>query len=152
MKVETLHDLIEWTRQTHKHLAQCFKHCSNKQEETRAKWLLEYLTDHEKILAKAVQQFEKNADLRALNTWVYDYVGHTPIDPHQACSAPYASMSFDEIAASVFDTHNQVIDLYRYLQGRADIPAARELVENLLSMEEHQTMLLAQQTNRLSDL
>lgn len=152
MKVETLQDLIDWTRMTHKRLSECLEHCSTKQEEQRAKWLLEYVAAHEKALARTVDRFEKEADASALHTWVYDYLGHTPVDPHKVCSAPYAKMSFDEITASIFDTHNQIIDLYRYLQGRADVPAARELVENLLSLEEHETMLLAQQANRLNDL
>jgi hypothetical protein len=152
MKIETLQDLIEWTRKTHKHLAECFRHCGTKQEEQRAKWLLEYLSEHEKVLAQTVDRFENEANAGALRTWVYDYLGHTPVDPHKMCSAPYAQMNFEEISASIFDTHNQIIDLYRYLQGRMDTPRARELVDNLLTLEEHETMLLAQQANRLNDL
>lgn len=152
MKVETLQDLIEWTRQTHKHLGQCLARAGKKQDETRAQWLLHYLADHEKRLVKVVDRFEKEADPKALHTWVYDYVARTPIEPQKTCPIPYESMSLDEIAASVLDTHNQIIDLYRYLMGRADIPEARQLVEDLQSLEEHEAMLLAQQYNRLSDV
>lgn len=76
--------------------------------------------------------------------------GH--IEPHRACAEPYATMSFDEICESVFDLHNQVIELYRYLLSRAPIPEARYLLQPLLEMEEHETMRLAQQANRIGDL
>lgn len=152
MQVETLQDLLEWTRQTHKYMSDCLRECSGQQQEQRTKWLLQYLADHEKVLAKTLAFFEEQGDPKALHTWVYDYLGHTPVEPHRICKAPYAKMTFDEISASVFDVHNQVIDLYRYLQGRADIPEASALVDELLSMEEHETMLLAQQANRIRDL
>jgi uncharacterized protein YpiB (UPF0302 family) len=62
MKIETFSDLIEWTRKLHAYLGQCLKHCSTQQDESRAKWLLEYLSDHEATLEKAVASFEKQAD------------------------------------------------------------------------------------------
>ncbi|WP_163560254.1 ATPase [Halomonas sp. NO4] len=152
MKIETFQDLIEWTRQLHAHLAECLKHCATRQEETRAKWLLEYLADHEATLEQTIANFERQADPKALHTWVYDYLSHTPITPHQACRAPYAEMSFDAICQAIFALHDEVIELYRYLEGRAEIPEARELVRELLRLEEHEAMRLSQQTNRARDL
>lgn len=152
MQVETFADLIDWTRTVHRRLAECLAHCSNEAEADQARLLLSYLADHEASLVKVVAGFEKRADVRALNTWVYDYLGHKPIDPHRACDKAFASMTLDEICVSVFELHNQVISMYRYLVGRAEIPEARELIEALLHMEEHETMRLAQQTNRIRDM
>ena len=103
-------------------------------------------------MERIVDGFEKRADPKALNTWVYDYLGHEPIDLQRTCDVPFAQMNFDEICGSVFDVHNQAIDLYRNLLGRADIPEAQELLQALLDMEEHETMRLAQQTNRMRDM
>lgn len=152
MKVETFADLIDWTRALHQRLAECLSHCSTHAERLQAQWLLTYLAEHESKLAKIVEDFEKRADPKALNTWVYDYLQHEPIDPHRSCDAPYSSMTVEEICQSVFDLHNQVTGLYRYLLGRAEIPEARELLESLLAMEEHETMRLAQQSNRIRDI
>src|SRR5690606_5086723 len=131
MKVQTFEDLIEWTRALHHRLSECLAHCSNEAEETRVKWLLRYLSDHEATLERVVEGFREKADPKALNTWVYDYIGVQPIEAHDACDAPYANLSLEEVTAAVLDLHNQVIRLYRYLLGRADIPEARELVEAL---------------------
>jgi len=94
----------------------------------------------------------QRADDSVLNTWIYDYLGPQPIDPHRTCDKPYAAMSFDEICTAVFELHNQVIHLYRHMTSRAEIPSTRELVNRLLAAEEHETMRLAQQTNRVHNL
>lgn len=153
MKVETIGGLIDWTRALHAGLSECLRHCSEATADQRLRWLLAYLADHERALADVVGGFERDADRRALDTWIYDYLGgHRPLDPHRVCDTPYAAMSFEEAEAAVFDFHRQVLDLYRYLEGRAEIPEARELVDQLLAMEEHETARLARQAARIGDL
>lgn len=152
MKVQTLEDLIEWTRALHDQLAQCLAHCSTKNEEQHAQWLLSYLAEHEAKIRDMVEGFKKTADPKALHTWIYDYLNHQPIDPHRSCDAPYASMTFDQICEAVFDLHNQTISLYRDLVSNAHIPEVNELMQELLDLEEHETMRLAQQANRSRDL
>ena len=153
MKVQTFEDLIKWTHALHEQLAQCLAHCATTNEEQRAQWLLGYLAEHEARIGGMVDEFRKRADPKALNTWIYDYLNHEPIEPHRHCDAPYASMNFDQIFQSVFDLHNQtIIGLYRDLLSKADIPEAYELMQELLDMEEHETMQLAQQVNRSRDM
>ncbi|MCH4562577.1 ATPase [Halomonas sp. EGI 63088] len=152
MNITTFHDVVEWTRALHEHLAQCLKHCASQHEEERAKWLLGYLSDHEAALETVVAGFEKQADPKALNTWLYDYQSYAPIKPHKTCTEPYAKMSFDEICQEIFDLHEQVIGFYRYLEGRTEIPETRALIGELLKLEEHEAMRLVHQTNRSRDL
>ena len=136
----------------HHRLAECLAAGSAQHEEEMGKLLLSYLADHEAALETMIDGFERQADPKALNTWVYDYLDHKPIDPHRSCDTPFAEMNFNEICKSVFDVHNQAIDLYRELLDQADIPEAQELLKALLAMEEHETMRLAQQTNRMLDM
>ncbi|RTQ99606.1 ATPase [Halomonas nitroreducens] len=152
MHVETFQDLIDWTRELHGFLAKCLRHCADRQEEPRARALLQYLAAHEASLESTVASFERQADPKALHTWVYDYLSHTPISAHRECDLPYAEMGFDEICREVFAFHDQAIELYRYLEGRAEIPEARTLIQQLLKMEEHEAMRLVQQANRARDL
>jgi len=152
MKVKTISDLIDWTRQMHRQIAERLADGSVHHEQEMARLLLSYLADHEAALEKMINGFEHRADSKALNTWVYDYLKHDPIDLHRSCDAPFAEMDVNAICLSVFDVHNQAIELYRNLLGRADIPEAQELLQALLAMEEHETMRLAQQTNRMRDM
>ncbi|MEM1048678.1 MAG: ATPase [Pseudomonadota bacterium] len=152
MKVQRISDLIDWTRTMHRELGERLADGSTHHEQEMTKLLLSYLADHEATLEKMIDGFEQRADSKALNTWVYDYLGRQPIDLRRSGDAPFAEMDFNDICASVFIAHNQAIDLYRDLLGRADIPEAQELLQALLTIEEHETMRLAQQTNRMRDM
>lgn len=152
MKAQTISDLIDWTRAMHRQLAESLAEGSAQHEQEMAKLLLSYLADHEVALEKIIDGFEQRADSKVLKTWVYDYLGNEPIDLQRGSDTPFAEMNFDEICGRVFDVHNQAIDLYRELLGRADIPEAQELLRELLTIEKHETMRLAQQTNRMRDM
>jgi hypothetical protein len=99
-----------------------------------------------------VGELKSRADPKALNTYVYDYLEHRPIRTHRTCDAPYAALGFNEICREIFDFHDQVTDLYRNLVGKAEIPEARELLESLLELEQHEAMRLVRQTGRMDDL
>lgn len=152
MKVETLGDVLDWNRALHQRLAECLARSSEQADESLARFLLTYLAEHETVLEKVVSGFEARADPKALRTWVYDFLDNEPVDPRESSDAPFAEMSFDEICRAVFGLHNKVIRLYRHLASRADTPEVKELVDALLAMEEHETMQLAQQSNRIRDM
>lgn len=152
MEIKTFSDLIDWTRQLHGHLAKCLAHCSSKNEEERARLLLDYLAEHEAKMEKMVAEFEVQAESKVMKTYIYDYLSHQPIQSHRTCDAPYAKLGFDDICREVFDYHQQIIALYREIEERADIPEAKELLGSLLAMEEHEAMRLTRQTGRMSDI
>ncbi|MFE8069973.1 ATPase [Marinobacteraceae bacterium S3BR75-40.1] len=152
MDIRTFGDLIEWTRRLHGHLSACLRHCSADQQEERARYLLTYLSDHEGELEKIVTDYEKQAPAQALKTYVYDFLKHTPIKPHEDCDKPFADLDYAAICRLIFEYHDQVIALYKELVGRAEIPETRELARSLLAMEEHEAMRLARQTARMDDL
>ena len=152
MDIKTFADLIDWTRQLHAHQAKCLAHCASQHENERARLLLDYLADHEAKMEKMVAAFEQQADPKALHTLVYDYLSHHSINTLQTCDPAYTTLGFDDICREVFDYHEQIIELYRSLIGKAPIPEAETLLDALLDMEEHQAMLLAVQTGRMNDL
>lgn len=152
MQIETLKDVLHWTREFHQHLSQCLSDCADKNTDERARMLLTYLSDHEKALTQVVSGFEISGDEHALNTWCYEYVAKHPIVQHVHCDAPYTELDATQIMAVIVDQHQQVIELYRYLAARADIPSAKELMESLRSLEEHEMMRMAQTSNRFEDV
>lgn len=152
MKIETFQHLIDWSRQLHQHLAQSLQATADRQTDVRANWLQTYLADHEAALEKMVARFEEQADPKVLNTWIFNYTASSPFDTGIAFCPLYSNQDFEDICKSVFSMHNQLIELYRFLATNADIPDAQELLQELLDMEVHETMRLAQQTNRLQDL
>jgi GTP-binding protein EngB required for normal cell division len=152
MEVKTFADLIDWTRQLHHHLAQCFAECASEHQTEKGRFLLDYLAEHEAQMEKMVLAFELKADPKMLHTYIYDYLSHTPIVTHRTCNKPYAILSFDDICKEVFDYHQQIIELYRDLSAKADIPEAIETLQELLKMEEHEVMRMARESGRMYDI
>ncbi len=152
MQIETLKDVLHWSTEFHQHLSQCLSHCADKNTETRAQMVLSYLAEHESFLQKVIQGFEASGDVKALNTWCYEYVNRHPVVQHEHCDAPFGSLSVTEIMDVIVDQHNQLIELYRYLYSRADRPSMQELLQSLVSLEEHELGRMVQSVNRISDI
>ncbi len=152
MDIKTFGELINWTRDLHAHIARCLSHCATKNEEERARALLDYLATHESEMERIVNEFKSQGDFKALETRVYDYLSHHPIKTHRTCDEPYAQLDFEGICREVFDFHDQIEDLYRTMADKAEIPEAKELLQSLLTMEENEAMRLARQIGRMNDL
>ena len=152
MEIKTFEDLIDWTRQMHRHLARCLHDSASLNKDERASALLDYVASHETLLEKAVSEFEEQADPKAMKTRLYDYLNHKPIKADQASDTHYADMGFKDIAREIFQFHDQVMDLYDSLIGKAEIPEAKSLLEDLLALEKHEAMRLSSQINRMDDL
>ncbi|QSP95190.1 ATPase [Marinobacter salinisoli] len=152
MEIKTYEELIDWTRQLHAHLARSLHASAEQAADERASALLDYISSHEAKLEQAVTEFEKQADSKALHTRLYDYVNHTPIESHRTCDTHYADLDFQAIEREVFDFHDQVMDLYDALIGKAEIPEAKSLLEDLKALEQHEAMRLARQIGRMDDI
>lgn len=152
MQIETLRDVLLWTKEFHQHLSQCLSQCVDKNTDERARMILAYLSDHEESLTKVVNGFETTGSEHALNTWCYEYVNKQPIVQHAHCDAPFSELDSEQIIEIIVNQHQQVIELYRFLASRADIPSAREMLTSLRLLEEHEMMRMVQSTNRFEDM
>lgn len=152
MEIKTFADLIDWTRQLHAHLARCLKESAGQHQDERASALLDYISNHESLLEKAVAEYEKQADTKAMHTRLYDYGVHKPIESNRTCDIRYKDLDFAGIEKEIFDFHDQVMDLYDSLIGKAEIPEAKSLLEDLKALEEHEAMRLARQIGRMDDV
>ena len=152
MVVETLEDVLHWTRAVHRNLADCLEHCADEARGERVKMLMGYLSAHERELDRALALSEEDASRGALDTWVYDYVDKAPVKPHQVCAGAFRDKSTEEVLADVMQLHEQIVGLYQYLQGRAEVPSTQSLIDGLLALEQQQARLLVTQAHRLDDL
>lgn len=152
MQIDTFRDIIHWTRTYHKQLAESLKNSSSSHQSERARMLLDYLAEHEAKLADAISAFEKSDNLKALNTWVMEYLNKADIKPIGEINAPFATLSTEEIINSVEGEHTKIIDLYRFLAGRAVATPAADLLKELAALEQHEAMRLSRASNLLRDL
>ncbi|WP_020683986.1 hypothetical protein [Marinobacterium rhizophilum] len=152
MKIETLKDVLHWTANLHRQLSRCLAQCEDRVVNERARSLLDFLEQHEDKLARVVSRFEKMADSRALNTWCYEYFDKNPESLERMCDTEYDGLDIQDVMARVLDQHHQVIELYRYLRAQSGAASAKELLQNLIALEEHEAMQMAQGSDRLGDI
>jgi ribonucleotide reductase alpha subunit len=114
--------------------------------------LLDYLSEHERELDRVLRLSEEDASKQALNTWCYDYFEKAPVKPHERCDQDFSDQDTGDIIADVMAMHEKVVDLYRYMASRAEVPSTRELMESLCDLEEHEAMRMARDAARMEDL
>ncbi|MDF1820022.1 MAG: hypothetical protein P1U64_00515 [Alcanivoracaceae bacterium] len=152
MQVETFSDVLDWTRAIHRNLANCLETCADDNDSERVRMLMDYLGGHERELARVLEQSKDDAEQKALHTWVYDYFENAPLKPRSITTESFENRSTDEVLEAVMAFHEEIIKLYKYLQGRAEVPSTRSLIDNLLQLEEQETRLMMAQAHRFDDL
>lgn len=152
MESETFIEVLEWTQQLHTDLAEVLSRGARTNENERASLLLNYLAEHEAGIADNIAAFTSRADEKALETHIYHYISHKVIESDRVRTAPYDKMGFDEISQMVFGLHDEVLDLYRTLLEKADIPELATLLEGVVQLEEQQVKLMVSQAGRMNDL
>lgn len=152
MKTETLHDILKWTKDYHSRLANQIGQCEKQEEAERAKMVLGYLADHEKMLSKVIEEYSESASANALNTWCYDYLENYPIDSQTSVDKALDELDVQGVVGEVERRHNQIIGLYKHLLEQVETPSAVDLVKQLVDLEQHEAMRISQSTNRFQDL
>ena len=152
MKVETLKDFLEWTQKFHQNIAICMKECANKNEDERDSMLLKYISKNEKELAHIIGRFTHTADKKALNTWTYEFFNKSTIIKHDDCIELFEGLEALQVIDKVITQHNEIITLYRDLYSEAVVASTKELLEQLVSLEENHIKQMVQSTNRMSDM
>ncbi|SHF68148.1 hypothetical protein SAMN02745148_03278 [Modicisalibacter ilicicola DSM 19980] len=152
MQVETIGDVLDWTRAVHGNLADCMAHCSKGADQERVRMLLDYLAEHERELSRVLELTKQDASPSALHTWCYEYFERYPVKPHEQCNEDFRNMDTRDIMSAVLALHEKVTDLYRYLHSRAEVNSTRELLANLIELEEHEAMRMARDAGRMEDL
>lgn len=152
MKVETLKDVLEYTKSTHRNLSECLTYSAQHNDSERARMLLNYLAEHEKALITVLQGFIDTSDTKVLSTWCLEFLDRQPTITDENCNTSFIGQGLSEIMEAVVAQHHQIISLYKHLHATADIPSLSELTEQLIELEEHHVMQMVQGSNRMEDI
>lgn len=151
MQTETYDYLLQWTTELHEIIAQRLEEALASETDQRTRWLMEYIAGHERELADTVRRYREQAGQAERRTWLYEHVGED-VPPNARWELSFIGKTADQISEQVFEMHNQLIEVYTSMSGRAPIPAAAELMTNVLTLEQGATRRLAEQCGRLNEL
>ena len=152
MRIEAIGDVVHWARQHHGKLSALLRSAGERSaDDERARLLLAYLSEHEEKLSGLLEHVEHSGDAKALHTYCYDFLDAAPFEPHPAADAPWTGLDPVEIVARIEHEHAQLVALYRHLRRQVDGVAAQELLDELIELERHEAMRIAQGANRFRD-
>lgn len=151
MQTETYDYLLQWTMELHEIIAQRLEQAIGPDTDQRTRWLMEYIASHERELASTVKRYREQAGISESRTWLYEHIGED-VPPNARWELSFVGKNADQVSEQVFHLHNQLIEVYTSMSGRAPIPAAAELMNNMLVLEQGATRRLAEQCGRLNDL
>lgn len=151
VQVRSLKEVLHWSREFHRLLFDCLQSCASQNENNTARLLLDYLAEHESTLQRVLAELEATIAPAQLMAGLDACLVRQPFFQFRHCDRPFHSKTTLEIMAVVMEQHKQVIELYRHLYDRADTPDTRDLLGELVALEEHEAMHMAQNVYRLQD-
>jgi hypothetical protein len=148
----TLSEVISRTREFHNRLAESLENSVKTSTDERIALLLSYIYGHEERLSRALKVIQETAEKKQLETWFYEFSQKHNVIRKDREHRPFSEMTTNEILAEVGEEHNEIVELYRYLYGRAGSTPATELLRELVDLEEHETMRLMQEASRTDEI
>ena len=143
--------LLDWIDTFHQALAEQYKALADKAVQERAALLLNYLAEHQKLLAASMKKYEIDSANNLLTTWSDQCpeldLPESVIQLHSTLS----DKSTEEIIQYVIEFHDILIDMYKTLADKATNPSVKNLFENLAEMERQEAMRTVKNAQRLED-
>jgi hypothetical protein len=152
LKVETLSELLDWCSAIHSRMAERMTRGAEATADGPTRWLMEYVAKHEAQMAAQMDATRDDADPGALKTWVQDWFQHPPARPDEITEGADQHQAFEAVSRTVFDAHNEIMKVLRTVIGQADVPESRDLIEQMVTLEEGHSRQIGQQMNRISDM
>lgn len=152
MEPKTMADVLKLTQDWHHEISKHLEESADETDSERNQMLLDYLSEHEEKLSKTLESFQETADLRALDTWFYEYTDRHKViheDPHKI---PFSEMSNHEITGKIGKLHDELVDLYKHLHERAESETAKDVLAQLLNIEESKSKIITFNAERSQEL
>ncbi len=148
MESKTMEDILKLTQAWHAQLSHHLQENADNASSERNKMLLDYLSDHEARLSDILQTFREKADLRALDTWLYEYTDRHKIIHQDPREVPFNQMSDKEISGKIAELHQGLVDLYTHLYSRAESHSARDTLGQLLDIQKNKSKIISAGSER----
>ncbi|MBI1314876.1 hypothetical protein GC176_26570 [bacterium] len=135
-------DILSSIQRFYHELASRFRQAQKNVQGERLPYLLQYIAIHEGQLGTGIEEFEENADMCLLNTWL-QFGAEESLNGILQRLDLKQGMTEDEILAAALQVDTQLIRLYDELAGESSVPRVRELFEALSRMQEARERQLA---------
>ena len=151
MRYEKIKSIIDHAREFHRMIAEYYHTQSDLADIPRVKMLLEYLEHHERSIEKILSDYEPDAAQKLLKIWSkYSPCEQKLEELRKMLNNP--ATNEEEIVRQAIVMDDCLLDLYRQLAKQTDNSSVKEILENMLSLEEHELRNLVRDSLRLYEL
>ncbi|KPH65191.1 hypothetical protein [Pseudoalteromonas porphyrae] len=151
MQVKTIHEVYDWTVLFHTQMAANFFSLRDGLAEHN-RMLADYFVEYEKKLAEDLVGFKAITEINTLDTYCYEYFVENPELINFTDLNRNTRVDEQVMQGYLSDQHQKVINLYEYLLSRAETPAGKEKLAQLLELEQQSLKQMIQSSNRHMDM
>lgn len=145
---EQVQDVLEHARLLHERLAGYYRQLEAVTANERVHMLLDYLQDHEQRLLEGLAAYQQEGPDTVLDTWLqYVPEQRMPLLPEKV----EQGVTVEEALQLALDCKDYLIELYRGVATRADLPQTREAFSELMKKEMHERRQIAKNVLRLDE-
>jgi uncharacterized protein (DUF305 family) len=141
--------LIDWIDAFHRALEDQYSALADEAVKERTALLLNYLSDHQRILAESMGKYETDAADGLLTTWSDQCPDLDLPESVAQLRATLSGKDTEEIIKQVIQFHDMLIDMYKALAKEAENSSVRDLFESLAEMERQEAMRTVRDAQRL---
>lgn len=157
-RFEQLRDVLEFAIEIHQKLLDWVERARSHRQEKKVALLLDYLAEREKRLIGALRDYLKELeeeDPKVLQVWL-----PYPPDPNPlhemavriAHLKVHDGMDFKEIDRTIVGFVSELIDVLKGAYNENDDPDVREVLGNMIQLEEQEERQLARNISMMADL
>lgn len=148
---ETTRDIIDLARKFHGELSAFYQRMGDQASKGRVRLLLQYMSRHEKHLEECLQDYERDASRRILETWFQYTPGAVPLE-HLERVRLEPEMSIEDVVDVALRLDECLIRLYQEMADKADSREVAEVFCNLLDLERKEEVCLTRNALSIKDL
>lgn len=151
MSNEQTRDILEHAQHFHRQVSQYYDELGSHTDKQRIKMLLDYMSRHERNMAKSLAQFEHSAPRNVLNACFK--VGH---EFKSCCEVVKdlnvtSDMSVDDVIEMGMKFDDCLISVYQDLAETAADERVRRVFQDLLELEQKEKRQLVRNAQRVLD-
>ncbi|MEH6395381.1 hypothetical protein [Pseudoalteromonas sp.] len=151
MQVKTIQEVYDWTVLFHTQMAANFFSLRDGLAEHN-RMLADYFVEYEKKLAEDMVGFKAITEINTLDTYCYEYFAENPELINFTDLDRDIRVDEQVMQGYLSEQHKKVINLYEYLLSRAETPAGKEKLSQLLELEQQGLKQMIQSANRHMDM
>lgn len=137
MRFEQTKDILEHARTFHNYVAEYYHQLKEKSNKERLKMFLDYFEEHERHLEETIADYEESLNEKLLKTWFKMSPCEEVFKKLQALLKA-GENSVEQLIQLALQVDDCLINMYKTLAERAEVPKLRELFTDLIQLEENE--------------